>query len=233
MRFLTKLKCLRLHARYAGEIDCNMPYYEQCHSTKLFREIPREMEDFMASCPGLLSYTKCVTDYDIKCLKDDERRFKQLEKYENLYSFFDEVCKEGSALNEVVKTKLRCFNETFSNTNCNQEREDFLNPYETEIQLDEFTTTHVIPERVHCLSEMLEAKCIVDDITKNCGLRAKRLIGEFYRRTELIDLSCPPHYREGLLEDIDEFNLTEDQKSFAISELLRMKVIDEVHLIHF
>ncbi|CAL1296971.1 unnamed protein product [Larinioides sclopetarius] len=216
---------------YVGEVDCNKRFFDQCDSPKLFDEIPREMDVFMASCPGLLSYIECERDHDIKCLNEDERRFKQLEKYENLYSLFDEVCKEGTALNEVVKTQLRCFNDTFSNTNCEKERKDFLKPYETEIPLDEFTTTHVIPERVHCLSEMLQAKCIVDDITRNCGLRARYLISEFFRRTEFVDRSCPTHYREGLIEDIDEYNLTEDQKTFAIYELERMKAVDEAKLI--
>ncbi|GBL99815.1 hypothetical protein AVEN_163819-1, partial [Araneus ventricosus] len=51
----------------------------------------------------------------------------------------------------VATSNLKCFNETFSNTNCRQEMDVFLNPYEKEVPLDEFTTTHVIPERVHCL----------------------------------------------------------------------------------
>ncbi|GBO03823.1 hypothetical protein AVEN_183606-1 [Araneus ventricosus] len=120
----------------------------------------------------------------------------------------------------VLTVKLKCFNETFSNTNCPQESDDFLKPYRKEIPLDEFTTTHVIPERVHCLSQILLINCLVGDITTNCGLRALTLTLEFLHRSAFVERYCPLSYRTGLLEDIDEFNLTEVQKRWAVAELL-------------
>ncbi|CAL1296976.1 unnamed protein product [Larinioides sclopetarius] len=164
----------------------------------------------------------------MKCQEEDKRRFSQEQKYDDLYALFDGMCKEGTALNKVVTTQLKCFNETLSNTNCEQERKGFLKPYETEIQLDEFRTTHVIPERVYCLSQILLVNCIVDDITRNCGLRPRLLTVELLRRYGFVDISCPLSYREGLLEDLDEFNLTENQKTFAIYELERLRILYDV-----
>ncbi|GBN12151.1 hypothetical protein AVEN_238461-1 [Araneus ventricosus] len=211
-----------------GEIDCNKHLFEQCPKPKLFREIPWEVNVFKALCPELSSYIKCLRDYDMKCREEDKRIFKKPETSENLIALFDEICDEGSAFNEIATSNLKCFNETFSNTNCRQETDDFVKLYEKEIPVDEFITSHVIPERVYCLSQILLAGCLLEDINRNCGIRVRHATLEYLHRSDFVDGSCPLSYRESLLPDIDEFNLTEEQKTFAISELERMKISDEV-----
>ncbi|GBN67736.1 hypothetical protein AVEN_39847-1 [Araneus ventricosus] len=132
----------------------------------------------------------------------------------------------------VATSNLKCFNETFSNTNCRQEADDFLEPYLEKLQLDEFTTsTYDIFKRVYCLSELRFLGCLVEDINRNCGIRARYATVEFLQRTSFADDLCPLESRETLLEDIDEFDLTEEQKTFAISELERMKISDEAKII--
>ncbi|KAF8774744.1 hypothetical protein HNY73_017263 [Argiope bruennichi] len=163
----------------------------------------------------------------MKCEAEDNRIFANPERYVKLVDVFNEICEEGSVLNEVATGNLKCFNETFSHTNCEQERKTFLEPYEKEVPLDEFTTTHVIPERVHCLSEILLANCLLEDITRNCGLRARYATVEYLQRSSFVDGSCPLSYRESLLPALDEFNLTEEQKTFAIAELERMSLSDD------
>ncbi|GBN19939.1 hypothetical protein AVEN_33463-1 [Araneus ventricosus] len=127
----------------------------------------------------------------------------------------------------VATSNLKCFNETFGNTNCQQETDDFIEPYREEILLDEFTTTHVIPQRVYCLSRILLAGCLLEDINRNCGIRARHGTLEYLHRSNFVNGTCPLSYRISLLPDIDKFNLTEEQKTFAISELERMKISDE------
>ncbi|GBN67733.1 hypothetical protein AVEN_39844-1 [Araneus ventricosus] len=77
------------------------------------------------------------------------------------------------------------------------------------------------------LSELRFLGCLVEDINRNCGIRARHATVEFLQRASLADHMCPLQFRETLLEDIDEFDLTEEQKTFAISELERMKLLDE------
>ncbi|GBN08064.1 hypothetical protein AVEN_244470-1 [Araneus ventricosus] len=210
-----------------GEIDCDKEFFEQCQRPKLYDEIPREVEVFKTLCRELSPYIECLRDYDMKCEKE-KNRYRKPEIYADTLDMFDELCAEGSILNEIATSNLECFNETFSNTNCKQESDDFLKPYREEVPLDEFTTTHVIPERVSCLSMILQTNCILTDITRKCGIRARYMAVQYVHRSGYVDSFCPLSYRESLLPNIDEFNLTEEQKTFAIAELERMKISDDV-----
>ncbi|GBO33230.1 hypothetical protein AVEN_115882-1, partial [Araneus ventricosus] len=136
----------------AGEIDCDKYRHEQCLRPKLFSEIPREVDVFNALCPDMLTYIKCSEEYDMKCEEEKHRRFADPERYANFRSVFGEICEEGSALNEVATNNLKCFNETFSNTNCRLDLLAFMDSFKEEVPLDEFaTSTYDIPERVYCL----------------------------------------------------------------------------------
>ncbi|GBM52220.1 hypothetical protein AVEN_213733-1 [Araneus ventricosus] len=79
-----------------------------------------------------------------------------------------------------------------------------------------------------CRSRILLAGCLLEDINRNCGIRARHGTMEYLHRSNFVNGSCPLSYRISLLPGIDKFNLTEEQKTFAISELERMKISDEV-----
>ncbi|GBN08061.1 hypothetical protein AVEN_244467-1 [Araneus ventricosus] len=128
----------------------------------------------------------------------------------------------------VATCNHTCFNETFSNTICVQELGDFVKPYKEEVRLDEFTITQVIPERVRCLTTILEINCILRDITRKCGIEVRYMVLEYFHTSGYLEEFCPLSYRESLLPNIGEFNLTEEQKIFAIAELERMKISDDV-----
>ncbi|GBO11592.1 hypothetical protein AVEN_252684-1, partial [Araneus ventricosus] len=82
-----------------GEIDCDKDFFEQCERAKLYDEIPREVEEFNALCPELSPYIECLRDYDMKC-EEKEKRFRQPEVYADILDMFNELCTEGSILNE-------------------------------------------------------------------------------------------------------------------------------------
>ncbi|GBM52219.1 hypothetical protein AVEN_213732-1 [Araneus ventricosus] len=90
------------------------------------------------------------------------------------------------------------------------------------------TILHII---YPCRSRILFAGCFLEDINRNCGIRARHATLEYLHRSNFVNGSCPLSYRITLLPDIDKFNLTEEQKTFAISKLERMKVSDEVRMI--
>ncbi|CAL1296982.1 unnamed protein product [Larinioides sclopetarius] len=211
-----------------GEIDCNKHRDLQCKRPKMFREIPREKDVFNAQCPDMIKSGKCLEEYDMTCKGEEHRRLMRPERYANILSVLSEICEEGSTLNEVATSNLKCFNETFSNTNCLVEALNFIEPFKEDVPQDEFTgSTYYVPERIFCMAELHLLGCLLEDIARNCGLRARHATVEFLQRTSYAVDECPLESRETLLEDIDTFDLTEGQKSFAISELERMKISNE------
>ncbi|CAL1296981.1 unnamed protein product [Larinioides sclopetarius] len=194
----------------------------------MFREIPREKDVFNDLCLDMIESVKCLEEYDLKCAEQKQRRLMEPRRYANISSVLSEICEEGSPLNEVVTSNLKCFNETFSNTNCRLEKEDFLDSFKEDVTLDEFTESiGFVPERIHCIAELRLLGCLLEDISRNCGQRARNATVEFIQRTSFAVDKCPLESRETLLEDIDTFDLTEGQKTFAISEQERMKISDE------
>ncbi|CAL1296969.1 unnamed protein product [Larinioides sclopetarius] len=160
----------------------------------------------------------------MQCKEEDRRRFSKPEKYDNVVAVFDEICEEGTVLNEIVTSNLKCFNETFSNTNCPQEIYAFSDSTEKKYRSAEPTTTNLNDENTSCMSMILLANCIVKDVTIKCGIRARFMMSELVQRTHFIDSACPLSYRKSLLQFIDEFDLTEEQKIFATAELVRMEI---------
>ncbi|CAL1296978.1 unnamed protein product [Larinioides sclopetarius] len=199
-----------------------------CPRPKIFREIPREKAVFNAQCPDMAKSVKCLEEYDMTCTGEEHRRLMEPERYANIISVLSEICEEGSTLNEVAISNLKCFNETFSNTSCKLEREDFIDSSWVVVPFKNSTGYHsFLPERIYCIAELRLLACILENITRNCGLRVRDATLEFLQRTSFALDRCPLESRETLLEDIDTFDLTEGQKSFAISELERMKISDE------
>ncbi|CAL1296983.1 unnamed protein product [Larinioides sclopetarius] len=179
-------------------------------------------------CMDMIKSGKCLEEYDMTCKGEEHRRLMRPERYANILSVLSEICEEGSTLNEVATSNLKCFNETFSNTNCLVEALNFIEPFKEDVPQDEFTgSTYYVPERIFCMAELHLLGCLLEDIARNCGLRARHATVEFLQRTSYAVDECPLESRETLLEDIDTFDLTEGQKSFAISELERMKISNE------
>ncbi|CAL1296979.1 unnamed protein product, partial [Larinioides sclopetarius] len=123
-----------------------------CPRPKIFREIPREKAVFNAQCPDMAKSVKCLEEYDMTCTGEEHRRLMEPERYANIISVLSEICEEGSTLNEVAISNLKCFNETFSNTSCKLEREDFIDSSWVVVPFKNSTGYHsFLPERIYCI----------------------------------------------------------------------------------
>ncbi|GBN18148.1 hypothetical protein AVEN_216580-1, partial [Araneus ventricosus] len=118
-----------------------------------------------------------------------------------------------------VSENLRCLNRTFSNTRCGEDTYGILNTYRKSIKSSPDEEILYSFVELHCLRDILNVGCIIEDIAKNCGNLAKQAAMEFIRGSYFIEYSCSADDAKLLLRNVHRYNLEEDQREY-LSDVL-------------
>ncbi|PRD23389.1 UNVERIFIED_CONTAM: hypothetical protein NCL1_46481 [Trichonephila clavipes] len=204
-----------------GEISCSEEWYNLCEPPDLFEGIPVSPGEFANMCPQLLTYIKCLKEYEDAC-KEANFSFFTKEEYEGMVSAFSELCDPESLLNAVVVDHLQCLNETFSNTLCVEESEVSLVNYKEPISDTPIEEGFKIPSHIYCLRDILITSCIVNDISKNCGELMKGATLEILRGSLYLQQSCSFSDAKRILDQMDDFELKQRTKDYVIEVLSKL-----------
>ncbi|GBN67931.1 hypothetical protein AVEN_10979-1, partial [Araneus ventricosus] len=117
-----------------------------------------------------------------------------------------------------VIENLACFSDILSKTNCHMESYDAIAPYWEEQKNNPDYPSDDTPD-FPCLREALTYECIRAAVSEKCGQVAEEAMLDFIRRSKLLENSCSVEGAKSLLEEIDSFNLKEDQRSSVTASL--------------
>ncbi|CAL1301229.1 unnamed protein product [Larinioides sclopetarius] len=145
--------------------------------------------------------------------------FQSQDYYDGIYGAFSDLCEEGTSLNTIVNNHLKCFNETFSKTSCPEKMRVVTGPYRKVEKRTEDEYEYTLPIEIMCLQDILESSCVAAEIKENCGQAALEATLEFLRRTSYVEEICGKRNAEYLLQNLDEFILTKEQKELLIVTL--------------
>ncbi|KAF8774752.1 hypothetical protein HNY73_017271 [Argiope bruennichi] len=199
-----------------AEVDCSKSGFDECETPAMFYFIPTEISTYNRLCPQLTAFFKCLKSFQDKC---DEHIFDSKAEYEGMYGAFSDLCEEGTFLNTVATANLRCFNDTFSTTDCPEKMKAITGPYRSSIDETENEDDYRLPIEVMCLQDILESDCLAADIGKNCGQAALEATLEFFRRTFYVEDTCGVENSKHVLKSLDMYKLDEEQKELVIATL--------------
>ncbi|CAL1297002.1 unnamed protein product [Larinioides sclopetarius] len=196
------------------EDGCTKNPFEKCRYPKLFTMIPDSEADFNAICPELTNYVLCLKVYEDLCGEGNNIIFEPEEVYENLYNIFSALCDKGTLINAVVTENLRCLNRTFSSTRCGEDTYSILNTYRKPTKSSPDEEILYSSAELHCLLDILNVGCVIEEIAKNCGTFAKHASLEFIRGSYFIEYSCSAENAKLLLRNVHRYNLEEYQREY-------------------
>ncbi|XP_055949810.1 uncharacterized protein LOC129984064 [Argiope bruennichi] len=204
-----------------GEIDCENSPFVHCEVPKSFKELLQDISEFRVHCSETKSYLRCAKEYQDKCGTTRIELFRSEDLFEATYNAISEVCEEGTLLNIVAIENLKCFNDTFSKTECRKEAAEFSEPLIERLNEDpEFEHQNTLD--IFCLEETLSTSCVLRALSENCGKLVEEATLEFIRLSKSLEYACSVEGTKSVLEQLDSLDLNEEKKKSVIQLLQKL-----------